>query len=143
MRWLTSCRDIRLAHEIQAQLAAAGIASEITTDSRAAVGFYMVQTEYVVWVDQLAAQTAVDAACRAVKENFGDSELAESRVSASEGRVRCRKCGYDLRGQRRDGKCPECGHPYRLVRQTRCKACNAVMESDFEMCWNCGQESDN
>ena len=60
-------------------------------------------------------------------------------VSPSDG-TRCRACNYELRGQIEDGRCPECGQPYRLLEEKRCPACGEEVPGDFDVCWNCNTQ---
>ena len=55
----------------------------------------------------------------------------------------CHGCGYDLRAHSGDGKCPECGYPFRAdvsseKKGTFCPNCHEKLSSRFGQCWKCG-----
>ncbi len=138
MRQLMTCSDGIYAGQLQQALEAAGITVRVTTETRNA---YLGGNLFVVWVSDDADLEAVRRACESlVAPDTGEPEAAPTRVCHSDGETQCMACGYDLRGQMEDGKCPECGHPYRLVVPTRCSGCGAEVPSDFDLCWRCGRE---
>lgn len=139
MRELTRFFNGVLAEALRRELEAVGIASHITTDQENA---YLGRMQFVVWADEQADQAAVQRACEAVQAAQAQAGGRQpTRVSVADGTVRCVQCNYDLRGQQKDGNCPECGHPYRIVRVKACANCGAEMPGDFDVCWRCGKES--
>jgi rubrerythrin len=131
--------DAVLAGALQQALEAEGIESPMTTERENA---YTGRMQFVVWVAEFADPGKVENACQAVRaRQAAMKEKPVTRVSAADDMLTCLACGYDLRGQEKDGKCPECGHPYRIVRTKACAKCGAAMPGDFEVCWRCGEES--
>jgi ribosomal protein L40E len=138
MRQFTTCYDGAYAVKFQQLLQAAGIAAEITTEY---VNAYMGASLFIIWVpDDADLAAARRAGASLIAPDTGDPQLQPTRVRLPGGPTQCRSCGYDLRGQIHDGKCPECSHSYTLVFEGRCPACNAQVPSDFDICWNCGAE---
>jgi rubrerythrin len=136
--------DAVLAAALQQSLDAEGIESQMTTERENA---YLGRMECVVWVPEDADPRKVESACQAAwtrqierqkKQQAERLEKPVTRVSIIDDVLTCAACGYDLRGQVTDGKCPECGHPYRIVGVKICPDCGAEMPSDFEVCWSCG-----
>jgi uncharacterized protein with PIN domain len=62
--------------------------------------------------------------------------------------LRCDGCGYDMRGHKGEGHCPECGHRFQIRRNelvsesVTCPSCGEDVPSDFDCCWNCGEAID-
>ena len=138
MRQLTTCQDGAYAAQLQLALQTAGIVARVTTETRNA---YLGGNLFVLWVDDDADPAAVRRICSSfIAPDTGEPKLPPTRVSWSESVTKCLVCGYDLRGQVQDGKCPECAHPYILITERRCPACHADVPSDFELCWKCGRE---
>ena len=134
MRQLMRLFDGLMAGELQRVLEAAGIEAQVTMERENA------------YLAEGADAGKVEAACRAAwgkrKEMAEAAKKPVTRVSVSEDLVKCLGCGYDLRGQEQDGKCPECGYPYEIIRVKVCPDCGAEMPGDFEVCWNCSGEED-
>lgn len=134
MRPLMRFLDGVMANALAQALEAEEIAARVTNERGNA---YLGAMEFVVWVTEEADAIALETVCRSVRSQQGEIVLPPTRVSASDDMIKCRKCGYDLRGQTADGKCPECGHPYRIVGVTVCRKCGAEMPSNFTVCWKC------
>jgi hypothetical protein len=140
VRELMRLFDGVLAAALQQALAAEGIETQMTTDRENA---YLGRIQCVVWVPEDADPGKVEKACQAVRARESQmQEKPETRVSLTDDVVNCLLCGYNLRGQVANGKCPECGHPYRIVGVKVCPKCGAEMPSDFEVCWNCTAEEE-
>lgn len=83
-----------------------------------------------IWVEDTDIEIASEIAAGYLKE-----------LAASIAPTKCSQCGYDLRGHRLKGKCPECGHAFELpaeVKTVDCPACGEEVPGNFEVCWNCG-----
>ena len=138
MRRLTAYSSVAMASELQGLLEAAGIATHITNET---TGFWRGPMAFVLWVAEDADPALIKRICASLRTSTaGQIDLPVSRVSHHDRSTTCLACGYDLFGQEEDGKCPECGHPYRIVEQKRCAACGVEMPDDFEICWRCGHE---
>ncbi len=120
-------------------LEAAGIEAQVIPQAENA---YIGTMSFVLWVSERAAPAEVEKVVTAFRERQPDGEIEtpETRISIADDILNCKRCNYDLRGQMEDGKCPECGHPYRIVRQIACPHCAAEVPSDFAVCWRCGEE---
>lgn len=63
------------------------------------------------------AQLAVMLSCTFVL--VSGLSLIASFILPALGSTACRSCGYDLRGQLREVRCPECGKPYVNGKESR------------------------
>jgi hypothetical protein len=133
MRELMKLLDPKAANRLQWMLTEAGIASELTTElSNAYTGAMLA----VVWVQEDADERTM----KDVRTRFGEWVAATQSGGGATERTRCAGCGYDLRGQVEDGRCPECGRPYTLKQERPCPYCNEMNPVDFEVCWKCGAD---
>jgi hypothetical protein len=137
MKELTSFSLYSHALRLQQALTSAAIEAAITSE---AANAYIGTTQFTVWVVDDADPAAVRRICAEVERDADESRTESTVVSLCEGFIRCRTCGYDLRGQTRDGKCPECGRPYRRILSKRCAKCGEHAPADFDLCWQCGTE---
>jgi O-acetyl-ADP-ribose deacetylase (regulator of RNase III) len=125
------------AVRLQQALQSAGIEAAIISE---AANSYLGTMQFTVWVADSAATETLELILDALADEDPESENPYTSVSVSDGLARCRSCGYDLRGQVRDGKCPECGYPYVIVHDRRCPHCGADVPRDFDVCWRCNSE---
>jgi len=139
MRRLTTFVNGIAAAALQQELELAGIEAQITQES---LGHPHNRLIFALWVEETADQAAIEEACAAVQARYADIlERPATRVSSIEDMLKC-KCGYDLRGQVEDGKCPECGHPYQIIKYKSCGKCGEEIPADFDVCWQCGNGSE-
>jgi hypothetical protein len=127
---------IHNANDLAARLQDAGIEATVNTEL---INSYTGQSEFAVWIDADPHSQAV----RDIAESFVSERQEnppDTRVDPATGNVRCTKCGYDLRGQTQDGKCPECGHPYQIIKDKKCPHCGETNPADFDICWQCGKD---
>ena len=69
-------------------------------------------------------------------------EIAEAVTSAPLESKECSRCGYDLAGHGEAGLCPECGGVIvPPAEEVVCTDCGEHGPSDFETCWNCGNQN--
>jgi predicted Zn-ribbon and HTH transcriptional regulator len=135
MRQAGTFTDRLLAIDICEELRKEGIAAETTTQWQ---GAYSIQALTVVWVAEDAPEGLLATVVQ-VATTKREQQLKTPGTALDE-HPRCRECGYDLRGQREDGRCPECGNDYELVKTRKCEGCGEEVPSDFLVCWNCGEE---
>jgi|GEM_PF-5180454 len=69
-------------------------------------------------------------------------DRAEDPVTTIGESLPCVRCGYDLRGLREDGRCPECGARIKLSlhfvnERVMCPACMAPNHPSVAVCSNC------
>jgi rubrerythrin len=123
------------AHRLAAALEAMDVECTVTSEL---VNPYTGTSTFVVWVDEHANTERVDAVMAAIKKEIAGEDRVTMVRKGDRGASRCRGCGYDLRGQVEDGKCPECGHPYEVIKALQCPACHVEVPSNFDICWKCG-----
>jgi rubrerythrin len=139
MRELIRLANSARAAKVQAALQAHGIEAEVITElANAYTGF----AESVVWVDEAVDKQVAREICEECLQamGFGTNDRVSRIEDEPDETSKCVQCGYSLRGQVADGKCPECGHPYQIVGTRKCQSCNESVPSDFDICWNCGSE---
>ncbi len=137
MKQLTSFSVYSHALRLQQALTSAGVEATITSETAIA---HIGTVQFTVWIADDADSAAVRGICAEIEGHSAELKTQPSLVSLCEGFIRCRICGYDLRGQTQDGNCPECGHPYHLILSRRCPKCSEHVPLDFEVCWQCGTE---
>jgi hypothetical protein len=137
MKELTRFLHYSHALRLQQALTSAGVEATITSE---AANAYIGTVQFTVWIADRADPALVKRVCESLPALDGSKpEPKATWVSIADGLTAC-SCGYDLRGQTKDGNCPECGRPYVLAPEKCCPKCGEKIPIDFDVCWKCGVE---
>lgn len=137
MREILRTSDGVIIAALQQELDAADVPFQVTHE----VGnVYLNVMELVVWIPRNADMQAVEKAFERVRQRHAArmGKASKTQVSVSDAAFHCDQCGYNLRGQIEDGRCPECGHPYAMALPRKCPHCGETSPADFAICWQCG-----